>query len=124
VPRQVVTMRGGRRPGAGRKPGVPSQKTINRLKMAEEAAAGGTTPLEVMLRTMRALWDEGTDEARKQACKIASDAAPYVHPRLSTIEQNTTLRGDTLSQLMAAIDGRTTGIATGAEEEKGEPTLQ
>jgi hypothetical protein len=97
---------------------------MNRLRIAEEAAAGGISPLEVMLRTMREQWELGTEEGRKRACEIAKDAAPYVHPRLSTIEQNTTLRGDTLSQLMAAIDGRTTGIATGAEEEKKEPTLQ
>jgi hypothetical protein len=50
---------------------VPSQKTIIRLKMAEEAAAAGITPLEVMLRTMRELWELGTEEGRKQACKIA-----------------------------------------------------
>jgi hypothetical protein len=85
---EVVTMRGGRRPGAGRKPGVPSQKTMNRLKMAEEAATLGITPLEVMLRTMRELWALGSEEGRRRACEIAKDAAPYIHPRLSTIEQN------------------------------------
>ena len=47
--------RGGKRPGAGRKAGVPSRKTINRLKIAE-------------------------------------DAAPYLHPRLSAVD--TTLKDD------------------------------
>jgi hypothetical protein len=110
--------RGGRRPGAGRKPGVPSQKTLTRLKIAEEAAAEGITPLEVMLKTMRALWDVGSNEAKLAACKIAEDAAPYVHPRLAAIEQKTTLdAGDTLAALLNEIDGRTTGIATGVEDE-------
>jgi hypothetical protein len=74
-----------------------------------------------MLRTMRALWDQDSAQAKLQACEIAKDAAPYLHPRLSTIEQNTTLKGDTLSQLMQAIDGRTTGIANG--ESASEPPL-
>src|SRR5262245_50017381 len=106
--------RGGKRPGAGRKCGVPSQKTINRLKVAEQAAACGITPLELMLKNMRALWKEGTKESKAAACKIANDAAPYVHPRLAAIEQKTTLEtGDTLSALMQAIDGNTTGIRSG-----------
>jgi hypothetical protein len=94
---------------------------MNRLKMAEEAATLGFTPLEVMLRTMRELWALGSEEGRRRACEIAKDAAPYIHPRLTSVDQTTTLRGDTLSQLMAVIDGRTTGIATGVEDE---PTLQ
>ena len=82
--------RGGKRPGPGRKPGVPSNKTINRLKIAEEAAADGITPLEVMLTQMRSYWDADTDEARAKACDIAKDAAPYLHPRLSAVD--TTLK--------------------------------
>ena len=113
--------RGGRRPGAGRKPGIPSQKTINRLKIAEQGAAAGITPLEVMLNNMRRLYDEGTAEAWTQACRIAADAAPYVHPRLSVIEQKATIdAGDTLAALMQVIDGSTTGIRTG-EEADGSP---
>ena len=77
---------GGKRPGAGRKSGVPAQKTINRLKIAEEAAADGITPIEVMLTQMRSYWADGTDEARAKACDIAKDAAPYLHPRLSAVD--------------------------------------
>jgi hypothetical protein len=116
-------MHGGKRPGAGRKLGVLSQKTLNRLKIAEEAALEGITPLELQLRYMRELWNEGTQESKSAAQKVANDVCGFVHPRLSTIDQTTTLRGDTLSQLMQAIDGRTTGIATGVEDET-EPTLQ
>jgi hypothetical protein len=75
---------GGRRPGAGRPHGAKGRKTIERAKLTEEAAASGVTPLEVMLQTMRALWAKNTEEAHKQACEIAKDAAPYLHPRLSS----------------------------------------
>jgi hypothetical protein len=54
---------------------------------------------------------------RKIAEQCASDAAPFIHPRLSAIEQKTELKGDTLATLLQAIDGRTTGIATGAEND-------
>lgn len=47
------------------------------------AAAAGITPLEVMIQTMRKLWNDGDQMA---ACAIAKDAAPYMHPRLANIE--------------------------------------
>ena len=53
----------------------------------EEAVGAGITPIEVMLSAMRELWDEGTPEAKREAAKIAKDAAPYVHPRLASIDQ-------------------------------------
>jgi hypothetical protein len=40
-----------------------------------------------MLNTMRELWEEGTLEAKREAARIAKDAAPYVHPRLASIDQ-------------------------------------
>lgn len=40
-----------------------------------------------MLNAMRELWDEGTSEAKREAARIAKDAAPYVHPRLASINQ-------------------------------------
>jgi hypothetical protein len=82
--------RGGHRPGAGRPKGSksgPSQKTLARLKLAATVAAGDVTPLQVMLETMRALWQQGEQMA---ACAIARDAAPYLHPRLAT----TNITGD------------------------------
>jgi hypothetical protein len=81
--------RGGRRPGAGRKPGSATKKT---REIAEQAVAEGITPLEVQLQTMRALWAEATKgnaldlEKATEACAIAKDAAPYIHPRLSSVE--------------------------------------
>ena len=71
---------GGKRPGSGRKPGSRTQKT---REIAERAAAEGLEPLEVMLKAMRLLVDEGK---WSEASTIAKDAAPYCHPRLSAVE--------------------------------------
>jgi hypothetical protein len=84
--------RGGRRPGAGRKPGAATKKS---REIANVAAANGIMPLEVMLNAMRAQWlvaaPDGVTvkdaEAALVAAKLAGDAAPYIHPRLSSIEQ-------------------------------------
>lgn len=105
--------RGGARPGAGRKPGSKNTKT---REIADKAAADGITPLEVMIRAMRAYVDEADrlhDEAvtvelvgegdtretvtalRKAslgaitaAAGVAKDAAPYMHPRLQQVQAN------------------------------------
>lgn len=70
--------RGGARPGAGRKKGSATKRT---REIADRAAANGVTPLEYMLSILQ---DEGQpQEARYQAAK---DAAPYMHPRLATVE--------------------------------------
>jgi hypothetical protein len=72
-------MKGGKRPGAGRKKGVP-----NRASAAREAAiaACGLTPLKYMPSTMR-------DERQQVALRldVSKAAAPYVHPRLASVEQ-------------------------------------
>lgn len=69
--------RGGKRPGAGRKKGA---KTTKVQEIAAAATAAGETPLEYMLRVMRT----SNDDKRRDA--MASAAAPYVHPRLATID--------------------------------------
>src|SRR5215510_3032077 len=76
--------RGGRRPGAGRPVGSKNQRTA---EIARAAAESGITPIEVMLGTMRELWAQGTPEAKREAAEIAKDAAPYIHPRLASIDQ-------------------------------------
>jgi hypothetical protein len=45
----------------------------------------GTTPLEVMLEAMRAAYAEG---GAKAAMPYAKEAAPYLHPKLSSVEAN------------------------------------
>lgn len=73
---------GGKRPGAGRKPGARNLRTEAQVKAAE---AGGITPLEYLLSVMR---DKSRDD--NQRIDAAKAAAPYVHPKL----QNTTHKGD------------------------------
>ena len=88
---------GGKRPGAGRKKGVPDKKTRN---MQLVIAKGGKTPLEQMIEAMRFFSDAAARELSKgkdcderkvtglmkEAATIASQAAPYVHPRLATVD--------------------------------------
>ena len=95
--------RGGRRPGAGRKPGSATRKT---REIAERAAAEGITPLEVMLEDMRAKYAAGDLEA---AADRARDCAPYMHPRLSSISADhrriTSIRQLTDDELLAIVAG-------------------
>src|SRR4051794_32588352 len=76
--------RGGRRDGAGRKPGSANIRT---RQIADKAAAEGITPLEVMLKAMQMHTEAGRWD---EAAAIAKDAAPYIHPRLAS----TTLGSD------------------------------
>lgn len=85
--------RGGKRPGAGRKPGTVSEATRRRKEVAAKALEEGVSPLDVMLTTMRALWEQAVDGSGKvvnigkamQANVVAKDAAPFLHPKLSAI---------------------------------------
>lgn len=73
-----------------------------------------TTPLAIMLARMVKLWANGTapDADQREAVSIAKDAAPYVHPKLSSVEARVTRRD--LSELgelelleeLAALRGR------------------
>src|SRR5690348_9969197 len=70
-------MRGGKRPGAGRKPGSKNKASAAREKAIAES---GLTPLEYMLGVMRD--EQATRDVRLDA---AAKAAPYVHPKLASI---------------------------------------
>ena len=70
-------MRGGKRPGAGRKPGVPNKASAERQAAI---AVSGDTPIEVLIAIMR---DPQT--ARDMQLDAAKAAAPYVHPRLASV---------------------------------------
>lgn len=74
--------RGGKRIGAGRKPGGRNKKS---REIADRAAAEGVTPLEVMLKAMREHYDAKRYDL---AASIAKDAAPYMHPRLASVEMS------------------------------------
>lgn len=71
---------GGKRAGAGRKPGIPNRRTTEQAKAVEET---GVTPLAFLLSVMR-------DEAKELAVRqdAAKAAAPYVHAKLSAVEMN------------------------------------
>lgn len=109
--------RGGKREGAGRKPGVPNKANQRRQALV---ARTGDTPLDVMLKNMRRAQAEAEeadrifDERLKAAVNgekpfegmlaevkrlvglrafaqtCAKDAAPYVHPKLANVEHSGT----------------------------------
>ena len=68
---------------AGRKTGGRTKGTPNKATAAKAAAieASGLTPLDFMLQILR---DANNDTAAR--LDAAKAAAPYVHPRLSTVD--------------------------------------
>lgn len=74
-----MSARGGARKGAGRK---PSSLTVRSRELAEKAFADGDkTPLEVMIGMLN-----GSIPFDKDMLTVAQSAAPYIHPRLSSVE--------------------------------------
>jgi hypothetical protein len=88
---------GGKRAGSGRHAGVPSVKTRRRIAAVEKSLSNGIAPIDVMLANMRHFHDlaetaneplsEKAINLRVVSQSCARDAAPYCHPKLSTIEQ-------------------------------------
>jgi hypothetical protein len=85
-------MPGGRRPGAGRKAGVPNKRTLALRALAEGQPREGS-PLEFLTSVYR-------NEALPIDLRIdvAGKAAPYVHPRLTAV----TVGGDKKNPLQTA----------------------
>jgi hypothetical protein len=115
-------MRGGKRPGAGRKKNVPNRASANRERAA---AASGATPLDVMLKSMRlfsALADESANDKKqfehykRAAAAVAKDFAPYIHPRLSTVDQ---AQGAVTTTIRVHVTG---GLPVGSTPERPEGT--
>lgn len=97
--------RGGVRKNAGRKEGAATKKT---REIADREAQSGLTPLEVMLNTMRIYVDEAVAyrnvrtetgeidvqsnlaalQLLEKASEVAAKAAPYMHPRLASVEHS------------------------------------
>lgn len=73
-------MRGGKREGSGRPKGA---RTVRTTKVAEREHQNGITPLEVMLKAMRAHVAKDDLDA---AASIAKDAAPYMHAKLASVQ--------------------------------------
>lgn len=92
---------GGARKGAGRKPGAATQRTRAIADRVIAQAEENATPLEVMLKIMRSFMQEAeqalasTDPDERQAgIKLlglardaATAAAPYIHPKLASVDQ-------------------------------------
>ena len=72
--------RGGKREGAGRKPGVGNKATQEQRKAILES---GLSPLDYMLSVMR---DEENDQSER--LDAANKAAPYVHAKLAAIDHS------------------------------------
>ncbi len=102
---QDKSSHGGKRSGAGRKPGAATTKT---REIADKAAGEGITPLEVLLKAMRfhmGRFDQLEDTGRlSAACMAAKDAAPYIHPRLSSVELDADVKVRSLAQELAELN--------------------
>ena len=94
----------------GFKTGGRKKGSLNKVtsEMKAAIAASGETPLEYMLRIMR---DEAAESTRRD--DMAKAAAPYLHPRLSSVEHT----GDTEEFRKAAdmTDDELAAIAAGAK---------
>lgn len=80
-----MIVKGGKRVGAGRKPGSVTRKT---REIAEKTLASGLSPLEYLLSIMR-------NDSLEQNVRVdaAKSAAPYIHPRLSNVEADVNVTG-------------------------------
>ena len=95
------------------------------LPIAADAPSSeeGATPIEVLLGTMRALWQASRDAAGRvvdaktasAAAGLAKDAAPYVHPRLATVEPT---ERDVTTLSDAALDERIRALLQQEHEER------
>ncbi|WP_051903694.1 hypothetical protein [Neorhizobium vignae] len=112
--------RGGKRDGAGRKLGAPNKATQERQR---RVAATGITPLDYMLKVMRN--PEASDERRDEMAKAA---APYVHPKLASLQhtgrgggpiQTVDLARMTEEQLNA-LESLFGPLATGSGDDEGD----
>lgn len=90
-------MPGGRPKGlprtGGRQKGTPNKVTLERESII---AASGLTPLEWMLSVLRDI-----EQPIDRRDDMAKAAAPYVHPRLSSVEANITGELTLRSKLLA-----------------------
>lgn len=66
-------------------PDSPHRKALMRREILDRVHKRmEVTPLEVMILTMIDLWKK---DEKIAACSIAEKAAPYIHPKLSAIQQ-------------------------------------
>jgi hypothetical protein len=103
--------RGGARKGAGRKRGIPNVR--KRAAIVKDLVARGEDPLTYFLSI-----GKDPNEPTSRRDWAMAQAAPYVHPRLQSIDQTTTFKNDPLKSILEHIDGRTARVGTpGADGE-------
>jgi hypothetical protein len=68
----------------GRRKGSVALKKDARERLLGRLDIMTVTPLEVMYLTMKDFWDR---DEKIAACAVARDLAPYVHPKLTAIQQ-------------------------------------
>ncbi len=118
-------MRGGARPGAGRPKGS-RDKTAEARKLMEDHAAAAMagmvvaniakmSPLEVILHAMTLAASAG---AWDKAGQFAALAAPYCHPKLSSVDMRAVVNADASSmtdeQLLALVGRANVPLLTAA----------
>ena len=88
--------RGGKRPGAGRKAGAATKRT---REIADKLAGSGVTPLDVMLARMKGQALDGIGSITDEQFQAAVAAAPYIHPRLSSVDS--TVKSDNVTHIIS-----------------------
>jgi hypothetical protein len=90
--------RGGARPGAGRPKGRKSASTLKRDAALRRAALRNLMPIEYLLSVMR-----DKTIPRPERMDAARWAAPYLSPKLSSVEIVKSVRAMTTEELAWAI---------------------
>lgn len=103
---------GGARPGSGRKPGAATKKI---REAADRLASEGLTPLDYMVGVLR-----GEMEFDPVKFQAAEKAAPYMHPRLASIDatvKTPDLKNASDDELLAIARGGAVAGTAGRETE-------
>jgi hypothetical protein len=99
---------GGARPGAGRPRGGKNAATRKRAAALKRAAAKNVGPVEFLLREMR-----DPKLPRPERWLLAKWVAPYVSPRLSSVEVVKSVKAMSLEELQWAISDAERATAPG-----------
>ena len=102
--------KGGSLPGerrGGREKGTPN-RVQKKAVFRAQVEASGLSPLEYMLKVMR---DPEADEFRRD--RMSAWAAPYVHPRLASIDFNDTASRRSLEEIESRITAVLRAVFTG-----------
>ncbi|TXH53570.1 MAG: hypothetical protein E6Q97_12960 [Desulfurellales bacterium] len=88
----------------GRQKGSKNKSTLRRLDIARDVIHGvrcSATPLDVMLRAMEHALQAGDLD---KAHGYAKDAAPYVHPKLASVEHTGDPENPVVTQDVSTVD--------------------